>query len=79
MREQPDLIVLDLTLPDLDGAEVFQRLRTVSAAPIVILSARAEERERQAGLALGAVDYVTKPFEMEDLLARMRTAAHIGA
>jgi two-component system KDP operon response regulator KdpE len=70
----PDLIVLDLGLPDLEGAEVCRRIRKHSKAPIVILSARGEEADKVAALDLGADDYVTKPFGPEELLARIRVA-----
>src|SRR6185295_6871770 len=70
----PDLIVLDLGLPDLDGVEVCRRLRGETTAPIIILSARAAEAEKVAALDLGADDYVTKPFGPEELLARIRVA-----
>ena len=70
----PDLIVLDLGLPDLEGAEVCRRMREHTKAPIVILSARSGEAEKVAALDLGADDYVTKPFGAEELLARIRVA-----
>ena len=70
----PDLIVLDLGLPDLDGVEVCRRMRQQSRAPIVILSARSGEAEKVAALDIGADDYVTKPFGPEELLARIRVA-----
>ena len=70
----PDLIVLDLGLPDLEGAEVCRRMRAHTKAPIVILSARSAEAEKVAALDLGADDYVTKPFGPEELLARIRVA-----
>ena len=70
----PDLIVLDLGLPDLEGVEVCRRMREHTKAPIVILSARSEESEKVAALDLGADDYVTKPFGAEELLARIRVA-----
>jgi two-component system KDP operon response regulator KdpE len=70
----PDLIVLDLGLPDLEGAEVCRRMRQQTKAPIVILSARSEEAEKVAALDIGADDYVTKPFGPEELLARIRVA-----
>ena len=70
----PDLIVLDLGLPDLEGAEVCRRMRTRTKAPIVILSARSGEAEKVAALDIGADDYVTKPFGPEELLARIRVA-----
>jgi two-component system KDP operon response regulator KdpE len=70
----PDLIVLDLGLPDLEGTEVCLRIRKVSKAPIVILSARGNEADKVAALDIGADDYVTKPFGSEELLARIRVA-----
>jgi len=70
----PDLVVLDLGLPDLDGLEVCRRLRDLVSAPIIVLSARTAETEKVAALDLGADDYVTKPFGPEELLARMRVA-----
>jgi two-component system, OmpR family, KDP operon response regulator KdpE len=69
-----DLIVLDLGLPDLDGAEVCRRIRKLSKVPIVVLSARGEEADKVAALDLGADDYVTKPFGPEELMARIRVA-----
>jgi two-component system KDP operon response regulator KdpE len=71
---EPDLIVLDLGLPDLEGAEVCRRMRQHTKAPIVILSARSGEAEKVAALDIGADDYVTKPFGPEELLARIRVA-----
>src|SRR6266699_3671849 len=70
----PDLIVLDLGLPDLEGTEVCRRIRKVSKAPIVVLSARGGEADKVAALDIGADDYVTKPFGPEELLARIRVA-----
>ena len=70
----PDLIVLDLGLPDLEGTEVCRRIRQHSKAPIIVLSARGAEADKVAVLDLGADDYVTKPFGMDELLARMRAA-----
>jgi two-component system KDP operon response regulator KdpE len=74
VAQPPDLIVLDLGLPDLEGTEVCRRIRTLSKVPIVILSARGEEAEKVSALDLGADDYVTKPFGPEELLARIRVA-----
>jgi len=71
---RPDLIVLDLGLPDLEGTEVCRQIRKESKAPIVILSARGSEQDRVAALDIGADDYVTKPFGSEELLARIRVA-----
>ena len=67
--------MLDLGLPDLSGVEVLRRLRAWSTIPVVVLSARAESTEKVQALDLGADDYVTKPFGMEELLARVRAAA----
>ena len=70
----PDLIVLDLGLPDLDGTEVCRRIRETSKVPIIILSARGGEADKVRALDLGADDFVTKPFGPEELLARIRVA-----
>jgi len=70
----PDLVVLDLGLPDLDGTEVCRRLRKTSEVPIIVLSARGNETDKVSALDLGADDYVTKPFSPEELLARIRVA-----
>ncbi len=71
-REQPQLIVLDIGLPDGDGFELCRRLRAGSAVPIIMLTARDEEVDRVAGLELGADDYITKPFSPRELLARIK-------
>jgi two-component system, OmpR family, KDP operon response regulator KdpE len=71
-RHPPDLVILDLGLPDLDGVEVIQGLRGWTAAPIIVLSGRADAIDKVEALDAGADDYVTKPFSMEELLARMR-------
>jgi two-component system KDP operon response regulator KdpE len=71
-QQQPALVILDLGLPDLDGLEVMRRLRTESQIPIVVLSARGQEGDKVAALELGADDYVTKPFNVDELLARLR-------
>ena len=68
----PDAVILDLVLPDRSGTEVCRELRTWTSAPIVILSVVGEEREKVAALDAGADDYVTKPFGMDELLARLR-------
>lgn len=70
----PELVVLDLGLPDLDGFEVIRRIRAGSSLPIVVLTVRAGERDKVEALDLGADDYVTKPFGIGELLARVRTA-----
>jgi two-component system, OmpR family, KDP operon response regulator KdpE len=71
----PDLVILDLGLPDLDGIEVTRRLREWSRVPIVVLSARGQERDKVEALDAGADDYLTKPFAVGELLARLRVAA----
>jgi two-component system KDP operon response regulator KdpE len=73
-QSPPDVILLDLGLPDLDGKQVIRMLREWTETPIVVLSARHDEDERIAALDLGADDYVTKPFHMGELQARLRTA-----
>ena len=70
---RPDLVVLDLMLPEMDGLEVCRRLRRDSGVPIIMLTARAEEVDELVGLELGADDYVTKPFSPRALLARIRS------
>jgi two-component system KDP operon response regulator KdpE len=75
----PDVVLLDLGLPDLDGTEVIAGLRGWSDVPIVVLSARALGEDKVEALDLGADDYVTKPFAMDELLARLRAAARRGA
>jgi two-component system, OmpR family, KDP operon response regulator KdpE len=70
----PDVVLLDLGLPDVDGFEVVRRLREWSATPIIILSARGQDGDKVRALDAGADDYVTKPFSMPELLARMRVA-----
>lgn len=72
--QPPDLVILDLGLPDLDGQEVLKRLREWYTLPVIILSARDQEPQKIQALDSGADDYVTKPFGMGELLARMRTA-----
>lgn len=69
---RPDAILLDLGLPDLDGSDVIRRIRRESATPIIILSARGEERDRIAGLDAGADDYLGKPFAVDELNARIK-------
>jgi len=73
-HEKPDLIILDLGLPDINGIEVLRALRAESDVPVIVLSARGDERGKVAALDLGADDYVTKPFGMEELVARIRAA-----
>ncbi|HEY4346223.1 MAG TPA: response regulator transcription factor [Gaiellaceae bacterium] len=71
-REPVRLVVLDLTLPDMDGLDVCKRIRTRSAVPIVMLTARDDEADRLAGLGAGADDYIGKPFSPKELVARMK-------
>lgn len=70
----PDLIILDLGLPDMNGTEILRTLRSWSSLPVVVVSARTQERDKVAALDLGADDYLTKPFGTDELLARVRTA-----
>jgi two-component system, OmpR family, KDP operon response regulator KdpE len=77
-RDKPDLVVLDLGLPDIDGIEVCRQMRQVSKTPIVVLSARGAEGDKVAALDVGADDYVTKPFGAEELLARIRAVLRRG-
>lgn len=72
---QPDIVILDLGLPDLDGVELTRRLRQWSAVPIIVVSARGKERDKVVALDAGADDYLTKPFGVGELLARVRVAA----
>ena len=76
---EPDLIILDLGLPDMDGVEVCTRLREWTQIPIIILSARDSERDKVAALDKGADDYLTKPFGIEELLARVRVGLRHSA
>jgi two-component system, OmpR family, KDP operon response regulator KdpE len=71
---QPDIVLLDLGLPDLDGLNVTRRLREWTTIPIIVLSARGQEADKVAALDAGADDYLTKPFGIQELLARMRVA-----
>ncbi|GAP05608.1 MAG TPA: DNA-binding response regulator [Anaerolinea thermolimosa] len=74
-NDRPDLVILDLGLPDMDGVEVVRRVREWSKIPIIILSVRDREDDKVAALDAGADDYLTKPFGMRELLARIRVAA----
>ncbi len=78
-RHPPDLVILDLGLPDLDGVEVIHGLRGWTAAPIIVLSGRADSTDKVEALDAGADDYVTKPFGMDELLARMRAVTRRSA
>lgn len=78
-RRRPDVVVLDLGLPDLDGAEVIDGLRGWSSVPIIVLSARGDETEKVAALDAGANDYVTKPLGIAEFMARLRAALRVSA
>lgn len=69
---KPDIIILDLGLPDIDGVDVIERIRTWSEVPIIVVSARSEDKDKITALDRGADDYLTKPFSVEELLARLR-------
>ncbi len=69
---QPDVMLLDLGLPDMDGVEIIQNIRSWSQMPIIVISARCEDTDKIAALDAGADDYLTKPFSVEELLARLR-------
>ncbi len=74
-QDHPDLVVLDLGLPDLDGVEVIRRLRRWTAVPVIVLSGRSDSHDKVHALDAGADDYVTKPFSVDELLARIRVVA----
>lgn len=73
-HDKPDLVILDLGLPDINGLDVIRALRRKSDVPVIVLSARGDEQGKVAALDLGADDYVTKPFGVDELIARIRTA-----
>ena len=75
----PDIVLLDLGLPDLDGIEVIRRIRSWSNVPIIVISARSEDTDKIDALDAGADDYLTKPFSVEELLARLRVTQRRGA
>ena len=77
-RERPDLVVLDLMLPGEDGLSICRRLRSTSAIPVIMLTARSAEVDRIVGLEIGADDYVTKPFSKRELVARIRSVLRRG-
>jgi len=77
--QMPDIIVLDLGLPDMDGLEVIERVREWTKVPIVVLSARGQEKDKVAALDGGADDYLTKPFGVDELMARLRVALRHAA
>lgn len=74
----PDLVILDLGLPDMDGEEFIRSIRGISSVPIIVLSARTEEKDKVSALDLGANDYITKPFGTAELLARVRVSLRIA-
>ena len=78
LTDAPELVVLDLGLPDLDGVEVLRRLRAVSSVPVIVLSARQQADDKVEALDEGADDYVSKPFSMDELMARVRVALRRG-
>jgi two-component system KDP operon response regulator KdpE len=78
-HERPDVVIVDLGLPDLDGTDVIRGIRGWSTAPIIVLSARGQEIQKVEALDAGADDYVTKPFGMNELLARIRAATRRAA
>jgi two-component system KDP operon response regulator KdpE len=71
-NEMPDLVLLDVMMPDMDGFETLERIRSVSSVPVIMLTAKGDEEDRIKGLDLGADDYVTKPFSPRELLSRIR-------
>lgn len=74
-RETPDIVILDLGLPDMDGFEVLRQVRSFSDVPVIVLTVWGEENDVVRGLALGANDYIVKPFSQAELLARIRVLA----
>lgn len=72
ISHKPDIIILDLGLPDMDGIDIIKKIRTWSNVPIIVVSARSEDRDKIEALDAGADDYLTKPFSVEELLARLR-------
>ena len=71
---RPDVMLLDLGLPDIDGIEIIKKIRSWSNMPIIVVSARSDDRDKVAALDTGADDYLTKPFSVDELLARLRVA-----
>ena len=77
-REKPDLVVLDLMLPEMDGLDVCRKIRQESSVPIIMLTARVEEADKLVGLELGADDYMTKPYNPRELVARVKAVLRRG-
>ena len=77
ISHRPDLVILDLGLPDLDGMVFLEKVRTKSITPVIVLSARTDEREKVKALDMGANDYITKPFGSNELLARVRSVLRV--
>src|SRR2546425_1139912 len=78
-KQVPDLVILDLVMPEMSGLDVCRRVREFSSVPIIVLSAKGSEADKVAALDLGADDYVTKPFGMDELLARVRAVLRRSA
>src|SRR5207302_1881682 len=76
---RPELVITDLFMPHVDGVELCRRIRKISSVPIIVLSVKGEERTKVEALDSGADDYVTKPFGIDELLARIRAALRRGA
>lgn len=74
LAENPDLVMLDVMLPGMDGWEVLQKIRAASTVPVIMLTARVEEEDKVKGLELGADDYITKPFSIQELIARVKAS-----
>ncbi|MEG0753953.1 MAG: response regulator, partial [Angelakisella sp.] len=76
---KPDIIILDLGLPDMDGVDIIKKIRTWAGTPIIVVSARSEDSDKVSALDAGADDYMTKPFSVDELLARIRVTLRHAA